>query len=164
MTGSTPWADAKEIEIWMQEALALAQLAADQGEVPVGAIVLDESNTVIGKGWNQREALSDPTGHAEIAAIRQAANTRGSWRLDGCKLVVTLEPCPMCAGALLNARITHVVYGARDPKAGAVTTLYAMLEDPRLNHRAQVTDGILADECASILTTFFQALRASGKE
>jgi tRNA(adenine34) deaminase len=145
----------------MQAALDLARQAAAIGEVPVGAIIVDEKNRLVGEGYNRREIDADPSAHAEILALRQAATHRGSWRLDGCRLYVTLEPCPMCAGALVNARIAQLVYGAADPKAGAVRSLYAICDDPRLNHRLEVVRGILADECAKVLTDFFDTLRAS---
>lgn len=144
--------------VHMRKALALAQEAADRGEVPVGAVILQGSK-IIGSGCNGREQDHDPTGHAEIQAIRQAAELLGSFRLENTRLYVTLEPCPMCAGAIVNARIPEVIFGCRDPKAGAVRTLYALLEDPRLNHRCAVVEGILADECAQVLSDFFSKLR-----
>jgi tRNA(adenine34) deaminase len=127
--------------------------------VPVGAIVIDASGAVIATGRNRREIDRDPTGHAEIVAMRAAAAHLGTWRLHGATLVVTLEPCVMCAGALVNARIDRVVYGCDDPKAGALRSLYLLGEDPRLNHRFAVTPGILAAECSTILSNFFAALR-----
>jgi len=140
-------------------ALEQALLAAAQDEVPVGAIVVVDGQ-VIGRAHNRRELDQDPTAHAEILALRQAAAALGSWRLCGATLYVTLEPCPMCAGALVHARVEHLVYGCDDPKAGAVRTLYQLCEDPRLNHRLQVTAGVRADECAAVLKQFFAALRA----
>jgi tRNA(adenine34) deaminase len=119
---------------------------------------------VIGSAHNQRETLRDPTAHAEMIAITQAAESLGSWRLDGCTLYVTLEPCPMCAGAIVNARIAELVYGAADPKAGAVQTLFRLVDDPRLNHRAQIVPGVLARECGELLTRFFQVQRKLGKK
>ncbi len=142
----------------MRKALALAEEAADHKEVPVGAVIIHGSN-VIGRGSNRRERDQDPTGHAEIQAIRQAAEHLSSFRLEDTRLYVTLEPCPMCAGAIVNARIPEVIFGCRDPKAGAARTLYALLEDPRLNHRCNVVEGILAQECAKILSDFFASLR-----
>ena len=118
----------------------------------------------MGAGWNQRESLQDPTAHAEMIAITQAAAALSSWRLEKCTLYVTLEPCPMCAGAVLQARVPRVVFGASDPKGGAVTTLYRMLDDPRFNHRSDVTSGVLADQCGAILSQFFQEKRRQGKK
>jgi len=143
----------------MREALALAMNAATQGDIPVGALVLDESGRVIGRGQNTREQDGDPMGHAEIVALRDAADHRGGWRLDDCTLVVTLEPCTMCAGAIVQSRITHLVFGAFDAKAGAVGSLWDVVRDRRLPHRPQVTSGVLADECAHVLSEFFQAQR-----
>jgi tRNA(adenine34) deaminase len=148
---------------WMRRALNLAVSAMEQDEVPVGAIVVYRQR-VIGSGWNQREQLKDPTAHAEMIAITQAASTLESWRLIDCTLYVTLEPCPMCAGAILQARIPRVVYGARDPKAGAVDSLYQLLNDERLNHSAEITGGVLAVECGSLLSEFFEAKRKLGKK
>ena len=150
-------------EIWMRRALRLAQQAAEEGEVPVGALVL-QGDRVIAEAWNQREQLRDPTAHAEMIAITQAAEAAGTWRLEGCTLYVTLEPCPMCAGAIVQARIPTVVFGATDPKAGAVVSLYRLLQDERLNHRCDVVGGILAEPCGRILTEFFQRQRAMGKK
>lgn len=147
----------------MQLALAEAEAAFREGEVPVGAVIVHEGR-LIASAHNQREALHDPTAHAEMIAITQAAEARGSWRLDGCTLYVTLEPCPMCAGAILQARIPQVVYGATDPKAGAVRTLFRLLEDPRLNHRVQIVTDVLAEPCGQILTRFFQEQRKLGKK
>lgn len=142
----------------MQLALAEAQAAAAEGEAPVGAIVVCHDR-VIAAAHNQRETLRDPTAHAEMIAITQAAESLGSWRLEGCTLYVTLEPCPMCAGGIVQARIPRVVYGATDPKAGAVESLYTLLSDARLNHRSQVQGGVLAEPCGKILTDFFRARR-----
>lgn len=147
----------------MQMALAQAEQAESSGEVPVGAIIVHEER-VIAAAHNQREQLHDPTAHAEMIAITQAAEALGSWRLEGCRLYVTLEPCPMCAGAILQARIPNVIYGADDPKAGAVRSLYQMLGDSRLNHQAQVSHGVLAKPCGQILTDFFRRQRALGKK
>jgi tRNA(adenine34) deaminase len=148
----------------MQQALRQAQVAFDEDEVPIGAVVVHDdpsvgSRRVIGVAHNQREQLRDPTAHAEMIAITQAAEALGNWRLDGCTLYVTLEPCSMCAGAIVLARIPQVVFGAADPKAGAVASLYQLLNDPRLNHRADVVAGILAEPCGEILSRFFQAKR-----
>jgi tRNA(adenine34) deaminase len=151
-----------EHEMWMGLALDLAREAAEAGEVPVGAIVVKDGR-VIGRGANRREADRDPVAHAEILAIAEAAHAVGHWRLEGTTLYATLEPCPMCAGAILNARIPRVVYGCDDPKAGAVRSLYTLLGDPRLNHRCDVVAGVRADECGAVLTEFFEGLRAPGK-
>lgn len=150
----------------MQQALREAQRAFDEDEVPIGALIVrDDASTgdrrVIGIAHNQREQLRDPTAHAEMIAITQAAQAIGNWRLDSCTLYVTLEPCPMCAGAIVLARIPRVVYGATDPKAGAVTTLYQLVGDSRLNHRAEVISGVLAESCGEILSRFFQDKRRS---
>ena len=143
----------------MRRALALAQEAVSDGDVPVGAVVLDVSGQIIGEGRNIRERDGDPSGHAEIVALRDAAATLGSWRLDDCTLVVTLEPCAMCAGALVGARISHLAFGAFDEKAGAVSSVWDLVRDRRLNHRPEVTSGVLADESAEMLRDFFQAER-----
>lgn len=145
-------------ERFMDEALALAEQAAALGEVPVGAVVA-HAGAVIGRGRNARERLQDPLAHAEIFAIREAAQHLGSFRLEDTALYVTLEPCPMCAGAIVNARIPIVVYGCDDPKAGAARTLFRLLEDPRLNHRAQVIPGVRAERAAALLSSFFSELR-----
>ena len=142
---------------FMRLAMEEAAQAAELGEVPVGAIIVHRGQ-IIARGFNRREAWHDPCAHAELLAIRRAAEHLGSWRLEQCSLYVTLEPCVMCAGAILNARLPRVVYGARDAKAGAVRSLFALLEDPRLNHRVQVSS-VLADECAASLSAFFAALR-----
>jgi tRNA(adenine34) deaminase len=142
-----------------------AKLAAKAGEVPVGAVLIDELNQqLISAGQNRRERDADPTAHAEVVAIRAAAAARKSWRLEGLTLYITLEPCPMCAGAIVNSRLNRIVFGATDPKAGAAGTLMNLCADPRLNHRASVTGGVLADECGSLLTHFFAARRAEGKK
>jgi tRNA(adenine34) deaminase len=150
-------------EYFMQLALAEAEAAFAEDEVPIGAIIVRDDR-VIAAAHNQREQLRDPTAHAEMIAITQAAQQMESWRLEGCTLYVTLEPCPMCAGAILQARIPTVVYGAPDPKAGAVHTLYQLLADPRLNHRPQTVAGVLLEPCGQILSRFFQAKRALGKK
>jgi tRNA(adenine34) deaminase len=147
----------------MEMALEEAELAADEDEVPVGAVVVSFEKGVIARAHNQRELLQDPTGHAEIIAITQAAASLRCWRLENCVLYVTLEPCPMCAGAIVLARLPLVVYGTADPKAGACHTLYQITADPRLNHRAQVVGGVLADRCAAVLSTFFAGKRRLGR-
>jgi len=145
----------------MREALAEAAISGPgRGEVPVGAVVLDPAGAVLARAHNQRESDADPTAHAEIVAIRAAGRALGSWHLDGCTLVVTLEPCTMCAGAVVAARIARVVYGAADPKAGAAGSLWDVLRDRRLNHRAEVVGGILAEECGARLQEFFAQRRA----
>lgn len=144
----------------MLAALAEARAALATGDVPIGAVVVDASGAVVGRGRNVREADADPTGHAEVVALRQAARARGEWRLDGCTLVVTLEPCTMCAGAAVLARVDRVVFGAFDPKAGAVGSLWDVVRDRRLNHRPEVISGVLAEESAALLDEFFAAHRA----
>ena len=152
-------------EHWMRQALAEAREARELQEVPIGCIVVhDPTQTILGCGHNQRETDRDPTAHAEIIALRQAGLSTGHWRLLDCTLYVTLEPCPMCAGAVVNARIPRLVYGCADPKAGAVRTLYQLCEDERLNHRVEVREGLLADECAELLKEFFRTQRAAGKK
>ena len=148
---------------FMRLALAQAERAFAEDEVPVGAVIVRQGQ-VIAEARNQREQLKDPTAHAEMIAITQAAATMSSWRLEECALYVTLEPCPMCAGAILQARVPLVIYGALDPKAGAVDSLFGMLRDSRLNHRAQTTGGVLAAECGEILSRFFKRQRSLGKK
>jgi tRNA(adenine34) deaminase len=150
-------------EHYMRLALDEARAALAEEEVPIGAVIVWEGR-VIAAAHNQREQLHDPTAHAEMVAITQAAGARESWRLDGCTLYATLEPCPMCAGAIVQARISTVVYGAADPKAGAVRTLYNLLDDPRLNHQCEIVAGVLAEPCGLILTQFFQQQRRLGKK
>jgi tRNA(adenine34) deaminase len=145
---------------YMRLALREAEAALSEDEVPVGAVVV-HADRVIASAHNQREQLRDPTAHAEMIAITQAAEVLGSWRLEGATLYVTLEPCVMCAGAIVLARLPRVVYGAADPKAGGVASLYRLLEDPRLNHRAEVTAGVLAEPCGAILSRFFAGKRRS---
>ncbi|MGW7049347.1 tRNA adenosine(34) deaminase TadA [Streptomyces avermitilis] len=140
----------------MRLALAEAVRAAESADVPVGAVVLAPDGSVIARGHNEREATGDPTAHAEVLAVRRAAERLGRWRLSGCTLVVTLEPCTMCAGALVQSRVDRVVYGARDEKAGAAGSLWDVVRDRRLNHRPEVIEGVLADECAGLLTEFFR--------
>lgn len=139
----------------MGEALDLARTTAADGDVPVGALVIDPSGTVIGRGRNTRERDGDPTGHAEIVAIREAATARGEWRLEGCTLVVTLEPCTMCAGAIVAARLARLVFGAFDDKAGAVGSLWDVVRDRRLNHRPEVISNVRAAESSALLREFF---------
>ena len=139
----------------MRAALFEARLALEHGDVPIGAVVVSPDGEVIGRGHNEREARNDPTAHAEVLALREAALVLGSWRLTGCALVVTLEPCTMCAGAAVLARVDRLVFGAVDPKAGAVGSLWDVARDPRLNHRPEVVGGVLADECGDLLRAFF---------
>ena len=157
---STAAADAAAMRLALEE----AGLALAQGDVPIGAVVLDASGAVLARGHNEREAVADPTAHAEVLALRRASECTGSWRLSGCTLVVTLEPCTMCAGALVLARVDRLVYGAIDPKAGAVGSLWDVVRDRRLNHRPEVVGGVLADESAELLREFFRTHRESGPE
>jgi tRNA(adenine34) deaminase len=143
---------------YMRQALAAAERAAACGEVPVGAIVV-VNDEVVAVAHNERETLNDPTAHAEIVALRRASAARGGWRLTDAELYVTMEPCPMCAGAMVNARVRRLVYGCDDPKAGAVKTLYQLLDDARLNHRVEVVPNVLALESAALLKAFFSRLR-----
>jgi len=145
-------------ETFMAEALAEARRAAAEGEVPIGAVLVVEGR-IAGRGRNARERLRDPTAHAEILALQEAARTLGRWRLTGSTMYATLEPCPMCAGALVNARVDRLVYGVADPKAGAVDTLFDIVRDARLNHRVAVTSGVLAEECGAMLREFFRERR-----
>jgi tRNA(adenine34) deaminase len=144
-------------EQWMTVALDEARAAAAAGDVPVGAVIVADGS-IVGRGRNRRELDRDPTAHAEIVALREAARTLGQWRVEA-TIYVTQEPCPMCAGALVNARVARLVYGCANPKAGAVATLYTIVSDPRLNHRMEVTSGVLATECAAVLSQFFAELR-----
>lgn len=146
---------------YMEYAIREARRALDLGEVPVGCVIVHE-NRIIGKAHNMRETLQDPTAHAEILAITQAAAHFKSWRLENVKLYVTLEPCPMCAGAIILARVAEVYFGAFDPKAGACGTLMNLLQDKRFNHQPKVASGLLADECAALLSDFFKSLRRRG--
>ena len=143
----------------MRLALEEAEAAARHDDVPIGAVVLDPSGVVIARAGNERELHADPTAHAEVVAIRRAAEAVGEWRLTDCTLVVTLEPCTMCAGAIVNSRIGHLVFGAYDEKAGAVASLWDVVRDPRLNHRPKVTTGVLAEESTALLDAFFAARR-----
>lgn len=146
-------------ERWMGAALDEAHHALGTGDVPVGALVLDESGRVVGVGHNEREATGDPTAHAEVLAMRAAAAERGAWRLTGCTLVVTLEPCPMCAGALVQARVPRLVLGAWDPKAGATGSVWDLVRDQRAVHEVEVLGGIRENECGALLREFFEARR-----
>jgi tRNA(adenine34) deaminase len=148
-----------EFEELMWLALEQARLAAASDDVPVGAVVIDSTGALIGVGHNAREASADPTAHAEVVALRAAAASLGSWRLTGCTLIVTLEPCTMCAGALVMARVSRLVFGAFDDKAGAVGSLWDVVRDRRLNHRPEVVSGVLAAECGSLLREFFERSR-----
>ena len=143
----------------MGEALAEAALATAHGDVPIGAVVLGPDGTVLARAHNERELANDPTGHAELLALRRAADALGTWHLDDCTLVATLEPCTMCAGALVLARISRLVFGAYDPKAGAVASLWDVVRDPRLNHRVDVVGGVAEDDCGELLRTFFAGHR-----
>ena len=143
----------------MRSALDEARAAPTTSDVPIGAVVVDSAGVVVGRGRNRREADADPTGHAEVLALREAAAARGAWRLSGCTLVVTLEPCTMCAGALVLSRVDRVVFGAFDHKAGAVGSLWDVVRDRRLNHRPEVVSGVLADESAALLLDFFAGHR-----
>lgn len=151
-----------EVEAFMRMALAEARAAAEAGDVPVGAVLVDGAGQVLALGRNRREVNQDPTAHAEIEALRAAARARDDWHMNGCTLFVTMEPCPMCAGALVNARVARLVYGCADLKAGAVDTLFSIGRDARLNHRFDVTGGVLADECAAVLRAFFAERRKAG--
>lgn len=145
-------------EQFMRKAIDAAMIAEENGDVPIGAVIVYQ-NQVIGRAWNQREQLNDPTAHAEIIALTQAASYIGSWRLHGCTIYVTLEPCPMCAGAIVQARMERLVYGAYDAKAGAAGTLLDIPRDMRLNHWVSVTGGVLAEECGAMLAEFFASRR-----
>ena len=145
-------------ERWMREALAEARLAAAAGDIPVGSVVVWDGR-IAGRGHNRREARGDPTAHAEMLAIREAARTRGGWRLSGMTIYSTLEPCPMCAGAMVNARLDTLVLGVRDPKTGAAGSVYDLVRSPWLNHRLEVISGVLADEIQALMSAFFAELR-----
>lgn len=149
----------RNVEAWMRAALAEADAAAAEGDVPVGAVLVDTEGTVVARGRNRREVDHDPTAHAEVEALRAAGRARGRWRLDDLTMVVTLEPCIMCAGALVHARVRGLVYGCRDPKAGAIDSLFVIGRDPRLNHRFGVQGGVLAERCAGRLQRFFRERR-----
>jgi tRNA(adenine34) deaminase len=145
-------------ELWMEEALRAAQRALETGEVPVGAVIVCDGK-IVGQGWNRNIADSDPSAHAEVVALREAGKNVGNHRLEDCELFVTIEPCAMCAGALVQARLKRLVYGADDPKAGAVHSVLQVLNHPQLNHRMEVQGGILAGRCAELLQTFFRSKR-----
>lgn len=147
-----------EHELWMREAIVEAQKAEAITEVPIGAVIVYEGQ-IVGRGHNLRETSYDPTAHAEMIAIREASKRLGAWRLSGCTLYVTLEPCPMCAGAIVQSRIDRVVYGTIDPKAGCAGTLMNLLQEDRFNHRTDIVEGVLQEECAELLTSFFRRLR-----
>jgi tRNA(adenine34) deaminase len=151
--------EARSDDDWMRLAIAEAEAAAGDGDVPVGAIVVGPDGAELARARNERERRGDPTAHAELIALRRAAERLGHWRLDGCTLVVTLEPCAMCGGALTQARIGQLVFGADDPKAGAVTSLFDVVRDPRLPFRVEVRRGVLAGDCAALLQQFFRARR-----
>ncbi len=148
---------------FMRAAIAAAEIAEENDDVPIGAVIVYKSQ-IIGKAYNQREQLKDPTAHAEIIALTQAAAFMESWRLNGCTIYVTLEPCPMCAGALVLSRMDRLVYGCDDPKTGACKSLYNIVQDERLNHRLEVTSGVLADECSKLLQDFFQKRRTENSQ
>jgi tRNA(adenine34) deaminase len=152
-----------EDERWMQHALAEAKKAGQEDEVPVGAVVVRDGR-ILGRGHNRTEGLQDPTAHAEILAIGAAASALKSWRLEGASIYVTVEPCSMCAGALVLTRMKRLIFGARDPKAGACGSVLNIVQNPRLNHRLEITEGVLADEASQLLRKFFRRLRRSGPE
>ncbi|WP_422659067.1 tRNA adenosine(34) deaminase TadA [Paenibacillus sp. EC2-1] len=150
--------DNQNHEYWMREAIAEALKAEALGEVPIGAVIVHD-NEIIGRGYNLRETTFDGTAHAEMVAIRDASRHLGAWRLLDCRLYVTLEPCPMCAGAIVQSRVPQLIYGTQDPKAGCAGTLMNLLQESRFNHRTEVVEGILQEECATLLTQFFRRLR-----
>ncbi len=152
----------KEDERFMEVAIEQAQIAEENGDVPIGAVIVYK-NQIIGKAYNQREQLKDPTAHAEIIALTQAAAFLESWRLNGCTIYVTLEPCPMCAGALVLGRLDRLVYGCDDPKTGACKSLYNIVQDERLNHKLEVTSGVLEEQCREQLQEFFSRRRQENK-
>ena len=152
-----------QAQAWMDEAFALAEEAAADGEIPIGAVVVDRAGTIIGRGRNRRES-GDPLGHAEIYAISEAAKAIGDWRLEGTTMVVTLEPCAMCAGALVNARIDRLIFAAFDPKAGFCGSLGNLVQDPRLNHRLEVISGVGEERSRELLQRFFQSLRQRSRK
>ncbi|MDO1604443.1 nucleoside deaminase [Lactobacillus sp. YT155] len=153
-----------ELKKYMNEALQLANFAKETREVPIGALIVDnETKEVIATGYNRREELQDAIFHAEMEAIRQACQVKGSWRLEDTSLFVTLEPCPMCAGAIINSRIPNVIYGAKDPKAGSVDSINHLLNEERYNHQADVISDVMADECGGILQEFFSEIRQKNK-
>ena len=151
-------------EMYMKEALKEAQKALEAGEVPIGAVIADENGDIIGRGFNRRNTAKNPLCHAEIDAINEAAAVIGDWRIEGCTLYVTIEPCPMCAGAIVQARIPRVVFGARNPKAGCAGSILNILNEDKFNHQADVTEGILSDECAAYMKAFFKQFRKNRTE
>jgi tRNA(adenine34) deaminase len=157
-TGVSPSGTPAADELWMEEALRCAQRALEAGEVPVGAVVVCDGQ-IVGRGWNRNIAESDPTAHAEIVALREAAGTVSNYRLGGCELFVTIEPCAMCAGALVHARIERLIYGAEDPRAGAVRSVMQVVNHPQLNHHMDVTAGVLAGRSKDLLQEFFRSRR-----
>jgi len=152
----------KDDAYWMKKALNQARKAEALGEVPIGAVIIKDG-TILGRGFNQRECKNDPSAHAEMIAVRQASKKLNAWRLTGTTLYVTLEPCPMCMGAILLARMDRVVFGCLDPKAGAAGSLYNLAEDRRFNHRVELAGGVLKEECSEILSNFFRKLRSAKK-
>lgn len=154
MSPTPSWGE-QEYADWMRQALDLAAAAEQGGDVPIGAVVVDRDGAVVGRGSNVREVLHDPTGHAEVVALREAGAALGAWRLEGCSLVVTLEPCAMCAGASVLARVDRIVFGAWDPKAGACGSVWDLPRDRRALHRPEVVGGVLEEECAAALVDFF---------
>jgi len=153
----------KEDHRFMRAAIESARIAEENGDVPIGAVIVYQ-NQIIGKAYNQREQLQDPTAHAEIIALTQAAAAKETWRLNGCTMYVTLEPCPMCAGALVLARMDRLVYGCDDPKAGACGSLYSIVTDGRLNHRLEVTSGVMEEQCSRLLQEFFAKRRIENNQ
>lgn len=151
-------------EKYMKEALKEAQKALEAGEVPIGAVIVGANGDIIGRGFNRRNTAKNPLCHAEIDAINEAAAVIGDWRIEGCTLYVTIEPCPMCAGAIVQARIPRVVFGARNPKAGCAGSILNILNEDKFNHQADVTEGILSDECAAYMKAFFKRFRKNGTE
>ncbi|WP_234410614.1 tRNA adenosine(34) deaminase TadA [Caldalkalibacillus mannanilyticus] len=154
--------DTQKYQYYMEEALSLAREAEKLEEVPIGAVVV-KNDRIIGRGYNRREIDKNPLAHAEIMAIQMASQTLGGWRLEGCELYVTLEPCPMCAGAIVQSRVERVIYGTEDPKAGYAGSLYNLLQDQRLNHQTEIVSGVLQQECQEILKNFFRKLRSRKK-
>lgn len=157
-TDFSSYSEEEQHQFWMREAIAEARQAESLGEVPIGAVIV-QNDRIVGRGYNLRETTLDSTAHAEMVAIRQASETIGAWRLLDCSLYVTLEPCPMCAGAIVQSRVPRVIFGTADPKAGCAGTLMNLLQEPRFNHQTEVIANILQPECASLLTEFFRRLR-----
>lgn len=158
------WRTDSEDERWLSLAIELAEQAAEYGDVPVGAVIVSQHGEVIGRGFNQREATQNPLAHAELLAIQAACANLANWRLEGCTLYVTLEPCVMCAGAIVASRMKRLVYGAVDEKAGGVRSLYAICEDPRQNHHVICSEGVLRDRCAELISTFFATIRTQQRK